>query len=123
MERRGFLKTLIAGTTSTGLILAASPAEVQAFGAVAKMPVMLSPERISPPMAVEAMGPVLYSSTGVAVAFVAQVHVRAEHVDVTSFGGGYRDFGAGPSRMDIQAIGLPEAQAWLRGEFAGRRIK
>lgn len=113
MERRGFLKTLVGGITSAGLLLKASPAEVQTFGAQVDEPVILSPQRIQSRadlVTSSEIGELLYDAKGLPVAYITGVHLHRAGFEVTSAQDAYRTHIPGLlDNGELTATILPEA--------------
>lgn len=126
MERRGFLKTLVSAVSSSGLLLRATPAEVQAFGAKPEQPVILSPQEIRAPQPDRGYGAIepgatLYDASGRAVAIVGSLNVEVQRIDVTSWADSTRQYVSGVPDITIVAHGLvwpeprpaPRPAAWV----------
>lgn len=105
MERRGFIKGLISAVTSTGLVVSATPRELESFGAPA---VRESPVVVAVPELVRAaeVGEELYNARGELVALVTQVTVHVGRLDVSHVGAAYRTFSPGLPEVEIRAVGV-----------------
>jgi hypothetical protein len=102
MERRGFLKGMFGGVTAAGLVIAANPAEIEAFASplVRDAPLVLD---AAPVVGVPGVGEHLYNSRGELVAIINEIRVSTDTVDVSSaFGGGNKMFVPGRRHIDIQ---------------------
>lgn len=113
MERRGFLKGLFGGIAAgAGLIVTATPAEVQAFagGLQRDEPLILD----SMPVAATNpafIGEYLYNAEGQRVAMVTEVEFSCDPFDVTHdprlvHSSLHRRYIPGQTRIEIKAIGL-----------------
>ena len=78
MDRRGFLHGLFGGVTSAGLIVVASPNQVEAFasGLVKDAPVLLD----APPQKPVVAGEHLYNARGECVAMVTGIRVNGHYL-------------------------------------------
>jgi hypothetical protein len=104
MQRRGFLQGLFGGLTATGLIVAATPKEIEAFAAplVKDEPLVLdAPMRWQPEL-----GQHLYNERGELVAFVRQVIFQSDMVDVTHSGSAERHYIQARPSIEIHAVGV-----------------
>lgn len=102
MERRGFLKGLFGGITSAGVLIAASPAEIEAFASplVKDAPVILD----VPPKVMVEPGEHLYNAKGELVAIVTQITSKMEPEDVTLAGDSQRVYQPGRTLFELQAV-------------------
>jgi hypothetical protein len=101
MDRRGFLQGVFGGITAAGVIVSASPSEIEAFAAplVRDAPVVLD----VPPAPDTHVGQHLYNARGQLVAFITSVDVIQDRVEVTSAFGSNRLFVPGPRFVKIHA--------------------
>lgn len=129
MERRGFLKGIFGGITAGGLLLKASPEDVQALAPAEDEPLIVQPQRIRGVH--QACGDVLYNALGEAVAVVTDVRSSRGYIDVTNFGDTNKVFRPSnlPPTMTLTAKLLPtttcEYTASVRSEWLslrGRRV-
>jgi hypothetical protein len=104
MDRRGFLQGVFGGVTATGLIVAASPGDVEAFAAMlaADAPVILD----VPPLPASHVGEHLYNARGECVAVITSVDMIRDRVEVTSAFDGHRIYVPGLERFKIHADGI-----------------
>lgn len=114
MFRRSFLKGVIGGVTSAGLVVAATPREIEAFAsAVGDGPVVLDAGR---PLGISAIasaqeaisgvhvGQALYNERGDLVACVTKLVTRRDQsFDVTLFDNTSKTYVPGLSRLVIEA--------------------
>lgn len=106
MERRGFLKGLFGGITSAGLIVTATPAEIEAFAQPLKKDEPIDLRRQAP-VGVVSPGETLYNALGEQVAVITGIDISTPHVDITSYLGDQREFFiAGPRHIKIHADGI-----------------
>ena len=105
MERRGFLNGLFGGIAAGGLIVQATPGEVQAFAAPLRHGAPIGLDAI--PTAVRPIdtGQELFNSQGELVAYIQSIDARIPRINVTSVGSRYEDFIAGPPEVLITAVG------------------
>lgn len=83
IERRGFLNGLFGGIAAGGLLLKASPADVEALAPVVNQPLIIQPQAIVAPAA---SGELLYNALGEAVCVVRSLSYSVDRVDVTYLG-------------------------------------
>lgn len=122
MDRRDFVQGLITSAFGGKMILEASPSEVARFGVGDRV----SANKIAPPELGANMEPylehgirggmwMLYNYEGKAVAAVKNVEVQASRFDATPDYSTVRQVMAGPTRIDITAVGLGEdCFKWLQ---------
>lgn len=111
MERRSFLQSLVAGVTSAGVIVKATPAEVEAFAAHPGDPVVLGRPAI--PAAALPNGMVLYDAQGRPVMRVTEFDVRHDPIDVTMARDISPLYAPGPRTVRLSGVGLAAADAWV----------
>ncbi|MGE0363352.1 MAG: hypothetical protein AB7R67_21750 [Vicinamibacterales bacterium] len=111
LERRSFLQSLVAGVTSAGVLVKATPAEVEAFAVHRGDAVVLGRPAI--PAAQLPNGMVLYDAAGRAVMRVTSFDVKQEPVDLTSHWDDHRVYVPGDRRVELHGIGLAAAHVWL----------
>lgn len=104
MDRRGFLQGVFGGLTAAGVIIAASPAEIEAFTAplVRDAPVLLD----VPPVTDTHVGEHLYNARGECVAIITHVDMYRDRVEVPSAFDNHCVFVPGPWRFDVRAVGV-----------------
>lgn len=109
MERRGFLKGLIGGITSTGLFIAAKPDDVAALALPHESPILLAPEPMVQP-SIE-RGQELFNARGELVAVVTGVSLTSDRIETTTFGHTNRQYMPRPARVDlrVECLGYVEA--------------
>lgn len=85
MDRRNFLQGVFGGVAATGLIIAAKPNDIEAFAGPLRKgaPLLLDKPTVNPK--VVTFGEHLYNSRGEVVAYVTDISVIAEKLDVTGF--------------------------------------
>jgi hypothetical protein len=101
MKRRGFLQGIFGGVAATGLIVSASPNEIEAFAAPLKFG---DPVVMDQPLTAE-VGEHLYNSRGEMVAIVTSITVTAPAIDVTSWADTYSTYVQGHPEVEIRAVG------------------
>jgi hypothetical protein len=101
MDRRGFLQGVFGGITAAGVIVAASPSEIEAFTAplVRDAPVVLD----IPPAPATHIGEHLYNARGELVAFITRVDVVQDRIEMTSAFDSNRVFVPSLQRVEIRA--------------------
>jgi hypothetical protein len=104
MERRGFLKGLFGGVTSAGLLIAAKPADIEAFTApLAKQePLIIDSPPVDPRIG---PGEHLYNSRGECVAIVTELNVSRD-LELWHSISGDAGFVRGISRFELRAVGI-----------------
>lgn len=126
MDRRGFLAGLFGGVTAAGIVVAASPSEIEAFAAplVRDAPVVIDVAAASSPAPL--VGEHLYNARGELVAMVTAIDITRDRIEVHDYcGAGNRIFVPGLLSVEIRAVALGEVE-WeshtlrLRG-LRGRR--
>jgi hypothetical protein len=103
MERRGFLKGLIGGITSTGLIVQATQDEIAAFAdPLAKpAPVVVAPAPMADDGTVD-LGTELFNKKGELVAIITGVEIETSPpIEITSFGASNRRVVQGLERNTV----------------------
>ena len=107
MERRNFLKGIIGGTAAAGgLIITASPADLEAFAAPIGLPVALAPTP-SEPLFNMFHGDFLYDRRGNPIAVVTEVRISHPYVDASTFESpGSKLYVTGFTEVEIRALGL-----------------
>jgi hypothetical protein len=127
IERRGFLKGLFGGVTSAGLIIAATPKEIEAFAAplVKDAPVTLLQEPPRWRNGPSTTGEILYNDRGEAVAIITDIQATRD-IDRYDFGSGWQvampGLMPGPLRIDVRAVGIGYIQtSGTNFELRGRK--
>jgi hypothetical protein len=102
MNRRGFLSGVFGGITSAGLILRASPSEIEAFASplVPDQPLMMNIPSLT------AVGQELYNKHGDLVAYVSHIEVLRPNLEVTMAGDSHRKYMPSVASVHIQAVGV-----------------
>src|ERR1700741_3127488 len=102
MDRRNFLKGVLSGVTATGVIVAASPQEIEAFASplTRDEPVVIDVPTLNTP----ALGPGehLYNAQGKLVGIVTELMLHRDKVKTTAFDN-QRIHVPGPPRFQITA--------------------
>ncbi len=106
-DRRGFLRGLFGGVAAGGLIVSATPREIEAFTApmTKGQPLLID----KPPVSAVPIysGLHLYNAEGEVVAYVTQITATNQMVDVTSYYDVAHQFCVdGPPRIEIRAEGI-----------------
>lgn len=110
MERRSFLKGVFGGLTAAGVIVTASPLEIEAFASplLRDAPVLLEETpSMAAPLGV-GVGEHLYNAAGRLVAIVSRLHLITEKVEVTMFGAQNPVYLPGRRHFTIVATGIGE---------------
>lgn len=104
MQRRGFLKGLFGGVTAAGLLVTASPQEIEAFASplVKDSPILLDEQPRQP----SSIGQHLYNENGELVAFVTSIDVHVERIDVTTGSDSNVVYAPGHRTVNISAVGV-----------------
>ncbi len=112
MERRSFLRGIFGGVTAAGLIVKATPADVEAFAAPLqpKEPLLIGP----PPLSILDVGECLYNAEGEQVAIVTGISVSVDRDTVHSYGSGLPISITRGIDIDIRAIGIGHVE-WIDG--------
>jgi hypothetical protein len=115
MERRGFLKGLFGGVTSAGLIVTATPQEIEAFASPLKKhaPLVLD----QPSVSVTGSGEHIYNSRGEVVGIITEVTVMRNHLEVTSDRDTNEWIYPTLLRFDIKARGIGRVELGQHGSL------
>lgn len=112
MERRGFLKGLLGSVTAAGIIVEATPADVERFAGVRGAPVALA---AVPAMPME-LGEYLFNEAGQRVAIITEVTSFTPWIDATPAAASERVIVAGLPQMELHALVLGPVRLLQRGK-------
>lgn len=107
MDRRGFLRGIFGGVAAGGLIVAATPQEIEAFSSPLAREQPLSVHPVEPVKPVE-VGGELYNAEGELVAYITQIEYGRLEIDVTSHHSEFNEFmvpGLRRARITAEAVG------------------
>jgi hypothetical protein len=104
MNRRGFLQGVFGGVTAAGVIVAASPAEVEAFASPLARQTPLVVEH--PSVQFAHLGEFLYNARGECVAAITRLDIVRESFDATAFGDNNKVLVPGLQHIEICARGI-----------------
>lgn len=105
MDRRNFLKGAFGGVTAAGLIVAATPAEVEAFASGLKPDqTLVVPESVPVPTVLPEIGEMLFNHKGEPVAILSRLHMDRDMISIGADRNGFEAFAPGAMRIKMEAI-------------------
>ena len=110
MDRRGFLRGAFGGVVASGVIVAATPREIEAFATplVKNEPIVVD---VLPPQQATSIGEHLYNEHGEIVAIITEIRVDIPQIDITPWGSDVQIYRPGlPYEISISAKGVGPLQ-------------